>query len=278
MRKIVLPLTLLASIVPMLHALPAQAAKPTRTFVSATGSDTNPCTFSSPCRTFQAAYNATAAGGEIDVLDPAGYGALTITGAISIQGHGYAGLAVPSGNGITIMAGVFDKINIRGVLLDGVGSGGNGIIFYSGASLNIQESVIRNFGNAGIDYGPNASSHLFVSNTLVSDNGPYGIYITNSGPGTVDAVLDNVAIENNVPYGLFLQNAATAMVRNCTVADNGLGLYANNNSIIRVTRSTITGNATGWSVASGGSVLSYADNNIDNNTAGNGPPTPIGYK
>jgi hypothetical protein len=139
--------------------------------------------------------------------------------------------------------------------------------------------VIRNLGNAGIDYGPNVSSHLLVSNTLISDNGKYGIYMTNSGPGTVDAVLDNVAIENNVTDGLFLDFGATAMIRNCTVADNnGLGLWAGSGSIIRVTRSTITGNYVAWEAALGGGVSSYADNNIDGNTNVNTAPPPITYR
>src|SRR5262245_22076997 len=81
---------------------PAQA-QPARVFVAAQGSDSNPCTFAQPCRTFQKAHDTVAARGEIDVLDPAGYGTVTITKAISIQGHGFAGIGVASGaNWITI--------------------------------------------------------------------------------------------------------------------------------------------------------------------------------
>src|SRR5262245_66228847 len=85
-----------------LHAAPAQAQS--RVFVAAQGLDSNPCTFAQPCRSFQKAHDTVVAGGEIDVLDPAGYGAVLITKAISIQGHGFAGLAVPSGDGITVNA------------------------------------------------------------------------------------------------------------------------------------------------------------------------------
>src|SRR5579862_9942698 len=86
-----------------LSAAPAQAQ---RVFVGATGSDGNPCTFAAPCRSFQHAHDVASSGGEIDVLDPAGYGPLTISKAISIQGHGFAGVSVPlsGGNGITINA------------------------------------------------------------------------------------------------------------------------------------------------------------------------------
>src|SRR6516165_7290011 len=94
-------LTLFAAIlIGSLHVNPAQAQ---RVFVSATGLDTNPCTFASPCRSFQHAHDVAAANGEIDVLDPAGYGPVTITKAISIQGHGFSGITVASGGtGITI--------------------------------------------------------------------------------------------------------------------------------------------------------------------------------
>src|SRR5262245_53433060 len=94
-------------------------AQPTRVFVAAQGSDSNACTFAAPCRTFQRAHNVVAANGEIDVLDPAGYGVLIITKSISVQGHGFAGISVTSGNtGITVSAGAADAVNVNGVLID----------------------------------------------------------------------------------------------------------------------------------------------------------------
>src|SRR5215468_5994432 len=69
----------------------------TRAFVAAQGGDGNPCSFALPCRTFQHAHDTVAAGGEIDVIDAAGYGALTITKSISIQGHGFSGISASSG-------------------------------------------------------------------------------------------------------------------------------------------------------------------------------------
>ena len=104
-----------------LPAAPAQAAGAARTFVSAAGSDSNNCTnVATPCRHLAAAYAATAPNGEIYVLDPANYGSLTITGPVSIEGHGWASIAPVSGSAaITINANPGDKINIIGVVLDG---------------------------------------------------------------------------------------------------------------------------------------------------------------
>src|SRR5262245_13737845 len=91
----------------------------TRLFVAAQGLDSNPCTFAQPCRTFQHAHDVMASGGEIDVLDPAGYGAVIITKAISIQGHGFAGISTTfNAQAIRIDATAQDIVNLNGLLLD----------------------------------------------------------------------------------------------------------------------------------------------------------------
>jgi hypothetical protein len=173
-----------------LPAMPAQAAGVARTFVSAAGSDSNNCAnVNTPCRHLAAAYAATAANGEIYVLDPANYGSLTITGPVSIEGHGWASIAPVAGQAaITINApGATDKINIIGVVLDGTNlTGTYGIAFNVGGILTVRDSVIRNFAFDGIFFGPNSStqSQLYVSNTLASDNGASGILINPTGVPT----------------------------------------------------------------------------------------------
>jgi hypothetical protein len=140
-------------------------------FVAAQGSDSNPCTFAAPCRTFQHAHDTVAANGEIDVLDPAGYGALTITKSISIQAHGYAGISVVSSvNAIHVHAGGSDRVNLRGLLIDGGGVGAVGIFADSIGLLSIQDSVIRNFNGGGIGFNPVSAATLVVVGTVVSDN------------------------------------------------------------------------------------------------------------
>jgi hypothetical protein len=306
MRKIILPLTLLSiMLVPVLHAAPAQATGAPRTFVSGAGSDGNPCSFSQPCRSFQAAYNVTAADGEIDVLDPAGYGTLYITGPISIQGHGYAGIAAPSGDAINISAGPNDRINLRGLLIDGESTGNAGIQFGNGGSLNVQDCIIRHFSVDGIAFTPGVSSALFVSNTIVADNTGSGIIVNPTGSGTVTAVISRVdsdyngygifaqsgpggslnvtvadsVVANSTSIGIFASTSAVLnaiMVRNSTISSNQVGIEAQGNqSIIRVGRSTITANGTGWKSVTSGTVDTYGDNNIDNNTLGNNAPDPI---
>jgi hypothetical protein len=293
----------------LLPAGPAQALA-ARTFVSAAGSDSNNCTnVATPCRHLATAYAATAANGEIYVLDPANYGSLIITGPVSIEGHGWASIAPPSTDSaaINVNANPGDKINIIGVVLDGTAIGDtNGIRFNSGGTLTVRDSVIRNFTDNGIYFVPDNSgpTQIFVSNTLVSDN-DFGITIGSHHSGTTTGVFDHVEFVGNAQVGLYVVPNQTTnitvadsviasngsgiyagndlilisvMVRDSTIADNGSdGLdVSSNDTTIRVTRSTIVGNAaSGWRVFSG-VVLSYGDNNIDGNTNANTePPNPL---
>jgi hypothetical protein len=305
----------------VLPAIPAQAAS-TRTFVSSAGHDSNPCTITQPCASFAVAYAATTPSGIIAALDPGKYGPLTIMGPITINGYGWAAITGPAnGIAITINANSGDKVALFGLEIDGANApDSNGIQFNSGGSLNVQDSVIRNFGQSGIEFQPNTStlSQLFVSNTLISDNGSNGVNITPVGSGTTNGVLDHVKMQNNGNDGLeissnsgqtinvtvsdsvsannvadgingnFNGGSASVMVRNSTIANNINNGFLMTSKVggcvgvagftIRVSRSAITGNGTGWVNATCSGVVSYGDNNIDGNGANNGtPPNPLVY-
>jgi hypothetical protein len=123
-------------------------AQVARTFVSGSGVDTNPCSLAAPCRTLQAAYNQTMAGGEITVLNPAGYGSLTIQHAIGINNDGVGEAAV---TGIEINAGPTDVINLRGLSMVGNHTGTDGIRIDSAGTVNVQNCLIKDFNNRGIE-------------------------------------------------------------------------------------------------------------------------------
>jgi len=183
-----------------------------RTFVSSLGNDANDCNRLTPCRTFQRAHTQTLATGEITVLDPGGYGSVTITKTISIinDGVGEAGVLVSGGAvGITISAGTSDRISLRGLTVKGLDpafGGSNGIQFNSGASLTIENCAIRNHSGDAIQMLGNVASgtnRTFVlSNTFVSDNGGNGILIQPSGSGAVKVVLSRVEAYNNSANGV----------------------------------------------------------------------------
>src|SRR5471032_1373868 len=130
---------------------PAQAAS-SRAWVSGHGVDQAGCGApTAPCRSLQYAHNnAVNAGGEIDILDPAGYGAITITKSISIvnDGVGTAGVQATSGNAITINAGAGDAVYLRGLNLDGAKAGTNGVVFNTGGALTIVGCVVRHFSQS----------------------------------------------------------------------------------------------------------------------------------
>src|SRR5437588_2098084 len=123
------------------------SAQATRTWVSGVGDDFNPCSRTAPCKTFAGAISKTAAGGEIDALDPGGFGALTITKSITIDGGGgqVASVLVSGTNGIVIQAGSADHVILRNLRINGIGSGINGVRFLAGSRLRLENDVIFGF-------------------------------------------------------------------------------------------------------------------------------------
>src|ERR1700731_1833047 len=111
-------------ILPLAETCFAQA---TRTWVSGVGDDANPCSRTAPCKTFAGAISKTAAGGEINVLDPGGFGAVTITKSISILSQFEAGVLVSGTNGIVVNAAASDKVLLEGLDIEGLGTGLNGV-------------------------------------------------------------------------------------------------------------------------------------------------------
>ena len=200
-----------------LPAVPAHAAARDRVFVASYGNDSNPCTFGSPCKTFQNAVSVVAVGGEVTAIDSAGFGTFTISHAVTITSPNgvEAGIAAPASGGaaITINAEVSDKIVLNGLTLDGDNvTGTTGIQFNSGGNLSISNSVIRNFATAGIVISAitaAATSYFAISNTQVLDNGGNGISLECSG-NTVAlfGVLDHVQMTYNGNDGLLASTEA----------------------------------------------------------------------
>jgi hypothetical protein len=208
-----------------LPAMPAHAAGVLRTFVSAAGSDSNNCAnVMTPCRHLATAYAATAPDGEIFVLDPANYGSLTITGPVSIEGHGWASIAPPGAGtaAITINANTGDAINIIGVVLDGTAvANTTGIQFNSGGSLTVRDSVIRDFGIAGIRMQASPPFTFAITNTTFSKSF-YGIeYFAISGSALVQGAIDHVDATGNT-VGIHLN----------TIDGTGATIIAISNSIV----------------------------------------------
>jgi hypothetical protein len=221
MIKITHPLTLLsAMLVCALYTAPAYARA--RVFVASYGNDANPCTFGSPCKTFQHAHDVVDTGGEITAIDSAGFGSINIMKAVTITSPDgvEAGIVPnpPTADAIDINAAPSDAVVLRGLSLNGAGVGANGIVFNSGASLTIANCVVQNFlwdgssqltGN-GILIAPTSGTINFaITNTTVANNGFAGVYYTTpSGSPTVTGVIDHAVATAN-QYGIGVGAAGT---------------------------------------------------------------------
>jgi hypothetical protein len=258
-------------VVTALASVPAQAQQ-VRAFVSGHGLDTNPCTLPQPCRTFQQAFNTVAANGMIWVLDPAGYQPLTITHGITIQAGGMGAITVVSGNAITISVTTSDPVMLNGLVLDGGGTGTNGINITSGPSVQIFTSVIRHFQN-GINYATGTNgANLLVEDTTTSDNGTTGINVTPSG-ANVKATLNRITANNNLD-GVDISGGDVTIANSVLSNNSSIGL--GNSGTAWLAKNVISGNPTGVFVV--GTVNSYQDNYIRDNMTpvGGGVLTPVG--
>ena len=242
-------LAILVMLTGSLLSLTSAQAQATRTWVSGVGDDANPCSRTAPCKTFAGAISKTAAGVEINVLDPGGFGALTITKAINVVADGDLGGVLASlTNGIIINAGVNDAVLLRGLTINGAGNGLDGIKVLSAKTVAIEQSVVMGF-TTGINVAPSSATvRVLVSNTTVHNNGA-GVLVKPTGTGNPLVALDHVNVANNSGTGV--------------VADGA-------NAKIRMNNSVIVGNGLGLSVANNGSLLSFGTNALCCNVNGNG--------
>jgi hypothetical protein len=211
-------LSLLALVMIALAFTSPALAQSSRTFVSVTGADSGSCPTAEPCRTFAYALTQTAASGEIIVLSSGGYGALTINQAVSIiNTSNFAGVTVASGNGITIAAGTTDSVTLRGLTIDGGGTGSNGVVFNTGGSLTIDQCDVMNFAGSGstgngIIIQPTSGSHnIVITNTTASDNQGSGILYSSHfvSKAITGIVIDHVSANNNA-FGITMDNTQSA--------------------------------------------------------------------
>lgn len=179
------------------------SAQATRTWVSGVGDDANPCSRTAPCKTFAGAISKTAAGGEISVLDPGGFGGVTITKSISIVADGNEGSILVSGtNGIIINAGVNDQVTIHGVRIEALGTGLSGVRVLQAGEVYLSHMFIRGARGTpgcGISVAPSAApTRVYVLKTELVAN-DIGVCVTAPSATQAAAVaLDDVVIENNL--------------------------------------------------------------------------------
>jgi hypothetical protein len=284
-------LSTLTALVLVLILAPMAHAQATRTWVSGVGDDANPCSRTAPCKTFAGAISKTATFGEISVLDPGGFGVVTITKAITLSGDGtLAGILSASTNGIivNITAPASDgPVVLRNLSINGANTGLNGIRYLAGKQVVVQNCTISGVTGNGIDVSLAADGNLVVSNSAIT-GGAMGVRLTTTS-GRVDASLDHVSIQaagdgvhavagfvnvsnsnisQNTGNGVVADNGAAINVEGSMFTGNGIAAQPNAGGTIRLSNSDFLDNLTGFGC--GGGTLATAGNNRKANNVGGG--------
>ncbi|HEX8168887.1 MAG TPA: right-handed parallel beta-helix repeat-containing protein [Beijerinckiaceae bacterium] len=278
--------------------------------MSGVGDDANPCSRTAPCKTFAGAISKTAAKGEINCLDPGGFGALTITKSIAVICDYTEGGALAGGNGFVVNALSTDNVYISGIDFHGVTGALTGINILSAQTVVIKNSQVRQFVD-GIKVAPASGAiRVDVIDSVIAYNTGTGILNKPTGSGTVRMMIDRTRVLKNTGDGIMANGTTTTGSLNVSIRDtesahNGgtgfvsfssgavsqmmidtSGAFENNTGIaangsgatVRFARSTVTANVTGVLQVAPGAAQSYspASNSVDGNgTDGTFGTTPF---
>ena len=295
MNKFRLTINILAIAVFMFAFASFAQAQASRTWVSGVGDDANPCSRTAPCKTFAGAISKTANFGEIDALDPGGFGAVTITKNITIDGCCMTSI-LAAGVPAIIINGAGVIVNIRNLSIQGSSAtspGTDGIRFLQGLELTTENVVINGFSTAGINIPSSTQSNLLhLRNTIIRNCGT-GVNITNSASNTTAMEFDGVSFLRSATNGINAGNGAAGSitrsviatngasgikassgtaafsVNETTVADNSTGISTVASSHVRIARCLITGNSNAFGL--GGAVDTGGNNTIMGNTINQDP-------
>ena len=248
----------------------------TRTWVSGVGDDANPCSRTAPCKTLAGAISKTATGGEINVLDPGGFGAVTITKSITIDGGGVIGSILSSGTNGIIVNAPNSLVTIRNFSINGAGTtlGINGIRVLAIKKLLVENCSLSNFSASGIDFNSTTAAEIMINNTTIT-NASVGISYTGPSTSTGSAgftVIDGCHIQSIQNTAINI-GAGTATVSNSVVSGCGVGLKSNAAAAAHISGNIITNNATAFQGP--GTITSAKNNSVTGNIAQGVTPTVV---
>ncbi|MDB5580636.1 MAG: hypothetical protein JWR80_5812 [Bradyrhizobium sp.] len=271
MRKTGLSLVLFGLLAVVSLPTTSAHAQATRTWVSGVGDDVNPCSRTAPCKTFAGAISKTAAGGEIDCLDPGGFGAVTVTKSMTIDCTGVSGgILAASSNGVIVNAGVNDKVVLRNLVIQGtisVNTGVNGIRWLAGKELQLDRVVVQGFTTQCVDVNKTAAGTLYVVNSYFTEC-PNGINMTSTAPfviASVDSSNFNGVSANGVAVGA----NSIANISNSTFSSSGVSgaSVSASGAFLNLNKNVFRNNTTAISAVSGAN-LRTVDNDLFDNTTG----------
>ena len=278
-RLIVRVLTLVT--VAFAFAAVAQA-QATRTWVSGVGDDVNPCSRTAPCKTFAGAISKTAKDGEINCLDSGGFGAVTIVKSITIDGTpvmasvlngsstgGFNGVII----NITDAADVRKSVTLRGLSIQGAGSGIRGVDILAASAVFVINCIIEGQNGSpghGIDDSRTAGGLLEVTNTSIINNAGSGINVNpSSGSTQINVHITNCIVQRNAT-GLFAGSNVRASIYNSTFTQNFIaGISANQTAggttAVDVDHCVVSNNIAGFSATTANAMIRVSNTTALNN-------------
>jgi hypothetical protein len=244
MRRVVLFAIAIGTVAICLKAEPAHA-QASRTWVSGVGDDANPCSRTAPCKTFAGTISKTAAGGEINVLDPGSFGLLTITKSISIIATGVeAGVLVSGTNGIIVNVASTDRVLLEGLDIEGLansaaGAGLNGITIVGGGRTTIRKCSIRNFAQNGVNLQGTVNARVVVEDSIILGNAG-GFNMLGAGGVMNTAFVQNTVLDSNTSFAtqvgggnILVLSGSTLTGSPFSISNNGGEIWSYGNNLLR---------------------------------------------
>jgi len=278
LKKLALSLAVVgAALVPLLFSAPAHA-QASRTWVSGVGDDANPCSRTAPCKTFAGAISKTAAGGEINCLDPGGFGAVTITKSITIDCHDVFGSVLVSGtNAINIQSdnAAAPTVRLRNLNITGItGLGLNGIRITGASTSNtvvvLEDMMIDGFSARGISDERSGGGKLLILNSTIRNNGAAGVGVLPGAAVAITASINNTRVFNSA-FGLSVGNSSKVMANNSLFAGaSNIGVDVESNAQVDLDNSVVSGNTTGLLITAGATLRVSNSDVAFNGTGVNG--------
>lgn len=238
-------------------------AQASRTWVSGVGDDANPCSRTAPCKTFAGAISKTATDGEISVLDPGGFGAVTITKGIRIDGSSFVSSVLVSGtNGIVI--NTTGRVELSHLKINGITTGTNGVNILSTGSVTINHCEIMNFATNGVNVAGGAQVQILNSQIY---NVPAGNGVNGSASAQVNILIDNCDIENT-SVGVHTGTNTIATISHTGIVANTTAVQADAASVVHINECTLNSNTNGIVSLANGSSIRVFHSMIHQNGAG----------
>jgi hypothetical protein len=247
-------------------------AQANRTWVSGVGDDVNPCSRTAPCKTFAGAISKTATNGEISVLDPGGFGAVTIGKGLTINGEGtLAGILNALSNGIVINAPTTDNVTLRNISINAPGNGSDGIRVLGGKNVTIENVTVNGQSGDGIEVLAAANINVLINNSQIKNCAGAGLKVDTSA-GTARVAIKGSTF-SGCAQGINPKRNSRVAVYESTIAFNSIGVLVEGtggNAITllkscHINNNTSHGIQAGSAASTNTSAVKISDNLINNN-------------